>query len=403
MRHIIHINIADFAVAVERVINRGLTDRPVIIAPEGAVRAAVYDMSEEAYQAGVRKGMPLRRARRLVPGAQILPPHPDRYERAMADVFKQALPYSPLIEPGEDDGHLFVDVSGTSRLFGPPADVAWRLRREMRRALDLTPIWSLAANKLTAKVASRLVKPLGEHQVAAGSEATFLAPLPIWLFPGIEQTDLLSLRDFNFTTAAEITALTADQLTVILGSRAAFVREILRGIDEAPVLPAGQRPPQIGLGHEFGTDTNEMHIIEGALFNLVEQAGLRLRRTRRAARRLVVRVTYADGRRRSRQAAARPATANDLTLFESAKKALDLALSRRVRLRHLQLVVGGLVYPPAQRPLFAAEREELDRREALIGSLDRIRGRFGRQAIGFGRSVSQCASEPVDTSACSAA
>jgi DNA polymerase-4 len=278
-------------------------------------------------------------------------------------------------------------VTGTSRLFGPPKDVAWRLRREMRRRLDLDPIWSLAANKLTAKVASRLVKPLGELQVAAGEEAAFLAPLPIWLFPGIERADLLSLRDFNFTTAAEITALTVDQLTVILGSRAAFVRDTLHGVDEDPVLPAGQRPPQIRLGHEFGTDTNDTPRIEAALFGLTETAGLRLRRARRAAGRLGVTVTYADGRRRTRQAAARPATANDLTLFETAKRALHLALGRRVRLRHLQLVCGGLVYPPAQRPLFAAEREALERREALVECLDRIRGRFGRGAVRFGRGL----------------
>ena len=57
--------IADFAVAVERVVDRRLQGRPLIIAPEGSARAVVYDMSEEAYQQGVRKGMALRRARRL--------------------------------------------------------------------------------------------------------------------------------------------------------------------------------------------------------------------------------------------------------------------------------------------------------------------------------------------------
>ncbi len=60
-RAIIHLNVADFAVAVERTLDRRLEGRPVIIAPAGAVRAAVYDMSEEAYRAGVRKGMPLPR------------------------------------------------------------------------------------------------------------------------------------------------------------------------------------------------------------------------------------------------------------------------------------------------------------------------------------------------------
>ena len=64
-RAIIHINIADFAVAVERVVDPRLVNRPVIIAPKGSARAVVYDMSEEAYQSGVRKQMALKRALRL--------------------------------------------------------------------------------------------------------------------------------------------------------------------------------------------------------------------------------------------------------------------------------------------------------------------------------------------------
>ena len=55
-RSIIHLNVADFAVAVERAVDGRLRDRPVIIAPAGAARAAVYDMSEEAYRSGIRKG-----------------------------------------------------------------------------------------------------------------------------------------------------------------------------------------------------------------------------------------------------------------------------------------------------------------------------------------------------------
>ena len=90
-RSIIHLNVADFAVAVERSLDPRLQDRPVVIAPEGAVRAAVYDMSEEAYQCGVRKGMALRRALRCCRDIHVLPPHPDRYEQAMRDLLRQTL------------------------------------------------------------------------------------------------------------------------------------------------------------------------------------------------------------------------------------------------------------------------------------------------------------------------
>ena len=89
-----HLNVADFAVAVERLSEPGLHDRPVIVAPFGAARALVYDMSEEAFQAGIRKHMALERARRLCRDARLVPPRPHRYEKAMAELLRLVRPFS---------------------------------------------------------------------------------------------------------------------------------------------------------------------------------------------------------------------------------------------------------------------------------------------------------------------
>jgi DNA polymerase-4 len=384
-RSIIHLNVADFAVAVERAVDRRLHERPVIIAPEGAVRAAVYDMSNEAYLAGIRKGMALQRAVRLCKDVCILPPHPHRYEQAMRDVLARALPYSPLIETGEDDGHLFMDATGTGRLFGPPRDVAWRLRRQIKSDLGLDPIWSVAPNKLVAKVATRLVKPDGEYIVPAGEEKALLAPLPVRLIPGIERDDLLRLREFNLTHAFQVAALSLEQLEIPFAARARLFYEAVRGIDPSPVLPLGQKPPQVIADHEFGTDTNDAHTLESVLYRLVEQAGARLRRRRRAARRISIFLDYSDGMRRVRQVAARPATANDLTLFELARRALHLAWIRRVRIRHLRLICDRLVFPPAQLELFVADRKADQKRSELVSAIDSVRQRFGPESIRMGR------------------
>jgi DNA polymerase-4 len=384
-RAIIHINVADFAVAVERLADGRLRDRPVIVAPEGAARATVYDMSEEAYRSGVRKSMPLGRARRLCRDARILPPHPARYEQAMADLLRQALPFSPLIEPGEDDGHLFVDVSGTHRIFGPPVDVAWRMRRQTQKTLGLNPIWSLATNKLVAKVASRLVKPLGEYIVAPGDEAALLAPLPLWMIPGIEAHDVRRLQEFNLTRVDQVTALGRAHLRAGFGDRTDFLVKTLRGIDATPVRPVGRRPPRVVLDHTFGTDTHAPVRVEGALYALVERAGRHLRRQGRAARRLGIFVEYSDGRRCIRQAGIRPPTANDLALFPFARRALYTAWRRRVRIRHLRLVCDRLVYPPAQIPLFEDEQRLAARRESIVAVIDKIRDRFGEPAVRLAR------------------
>jgi DNA polymerase-4 len=386
-RSIIHLNVADFAVAVERAVDYRLRDRPVIIAPEGAARAAVYDMSQEAYLAGIRKGMALRHAVRRCRDACILPPHPDRYEQAMRALLKQALPYSPLIENGDDDGHLFMDATGTNRLFGPPVDIAWRLRKQIRTDLRLDPIWSVASNKLVAKVATRLVKPEGEYMVVAGEEISLLAPLPIVMIPGIERNDLLKLQELNLTRVSHLTALSREQLEVPFGAHARFLYEAARGIDTSPVRPVGQKPPRIIAEHEFGNDTNDAAVLEGVLYGLVEQVGSELRRRRQAARRTAIVLDYSDGMRCARQVAAKPATANNLTLFVLAKRALQLAWGRRVRIRHMRLICDRLTFPPAQLELFSADREENKKRDNLIVAIDRIRQRFGNDVLSMGRTL----------------
>ncbi len=384
-RFIIHLNIADFAAAVERRMDRRLEDRPLIIAQAAASRAVVYDMSEEAYAGGIRKGMPLRRAMRRVRDAAVLAPHPDRYERAMGALLKRVLPYSPLIEQGEDDGHLFVDVTGTSRLWGPSVDVAWRLHREIRADLGLDPIWSVAANKLVAKVATRVVKPTGEYIVGSGDEASFLAPLSMGLVPGIEVRDMARLREFNLTRVHQVAALSLNQLEVPFGRQAQFLYEAVRGIDSSPVRSVNRRPPRAVADHTFDDDTNERSVLEGVLYALTEEIAAGLRRRRLATRRIRLVLDHSDGVRRLRQKAFLSATANDLVLFEMVRSVFHQAWKRRVRIRHLRLICDRLLFPPAQIPLFETDRNAMERRNNLIDTLDRIRGRFGHDAVRFAR------------------
>ncbi len=386
-RSIIHINVADFAVAVERVVDTRLRGRPVIIAPEGALRATVYDMSEEAYQNGIRKDMPLRRALRRCPDAVILPPHPDRYERAMTRLLRCALPFSPLVEVTDHKGHLFIDATGTSRLFGPPRDVAWRIRRTVSTDLGIQPVWSVAPNKLVAKVASRTVKPTGEYIVRPGNETAFLSPLPIFLIPGIEPEDLTRLRELNLLLAGQVSQLELPQLDVLFGNRNQCIYRAVRGIDPSPVHPVGKKPPTVKKNHAFGNDTNSTTRVNAVLYSLVELAGAELRTQNLAAGRIRITLDYSDGIRLFRQQRVKPATANDRQLFTAALKVLELAWVRRVRIRHLHLIFDRLTFPPAQMPLFAEDQNKTRIDEGVIKALDAIRGRFGKEAIKVGRTL----------------
>ena len=389
-RSILHFNIADFAVAVEQVADRSLKQRPVIVAPLRAVRAVVYDMSDEAYRAGVRKGMPLTAATRLCRDASVLQPRVDLYRRAMQDFVKEVRGYSPQIEYGVEDGHLFVDLTGTHRLWGPAADIGLRVRREVRNRLELDPIWALGTSRLVAKVASRLVKPVGEYIVAPGEEREFLEPLPVELLPGLQESELRQLREFHIGRIGELAGFSRHQLMVPFGSRCDYLYEVSRGVDHSEVGTESDRSATLEYEQCFATDTNDRKVVEGALAFLVAKTGLELRRRREVARRVGVWICYSDGGHVVRQASVKVGTSSDFTLCRLASEALQRAWLRRVRLRALRLVCDRLHRESPQLSLFPEAGLKELRRDRVLQAMDAIRSRYGHAAIGRGGSPATC-------------
>ncbi len=103
-------------------------------------------MSQQACSQGVRKSMPLERARRLCRDARVVP-LPQHSEKAMRAPDGGRL-WSPLVEVKPDSVHLFLGLPGTTKLFVPYQDVAWGVRRDTSCKLGLNPIWALAPQKL---------------------------------------------------------------------------------------------------------------------------------------------------------------------------------------------------------------------------------------------------------------
>lgn len=379
-RSIIHFNVAGFASKVEQVVDVSLRQRPVIVAPYGAARALVWDMNEEAFQEGIRKGMPLRVACRRCRAARVVEPHTALYERAMEAMFRQAAPFSPCIERGRANGHLFLDMTGTRRLFGPPDEVAWRVRRATRMELGLDPVWTVAGNKLVAKVASRLVKPSGANVVDLGDESAFFAPLPISLLPGLHRIEKLKLEELNLVHMGEVAALSPAQLAVVFGGRARFLHDCVQGRDETPVQANGVHA-RLSFSHVFVNGSNEQHKVKGALRSLVEQTCFALRQRNLAATRFGLALTYSDGVRISRRITAKRPISDDPKLFEMASIMLDRAWQRRVCLRRLGLCCERFFRPKQQLSLFSAAREEDKQQSALLTAMDTIRNRFGHNGI----------------------
>lgn len=378
---ILHINVADFGVAVERVEDCCLRGWPLIIASQHVARSVVYDMSEEAYHSGVRKGMRLTRALRYCRDATVLPPRFDVYRRAMAALIKHANHYSPRLEHGLVDGHIFVDITGTHRLFGPPPDIGWKFRNGVRKSLGIDPIWSIGSSKLVAKVASRLVKPVGEYIVGTGEEGEFLAPLSVCLLPGISVLEMRRIRELNLNRIGELARLSSRQLMVLFGGRGMDIYGLCRGVDKERIAGGNDRDQVICREHQFDTDTNDRQQVRSVVADMVTRAAAELRANRLTGKRIRIRVDYSDGTTKMGQAVGKGGSSDNDVLLELASLALRRAWSRRTRLRGCTLLCDRLHRASTQLPLFPECGEKKQRRKRVAAAVDTIRARFGHSAV----------------------
>ncbi len=378
-RSIVHINIADFAARIEAGSSPSLQDRPVVIAPADAPRAVVYDMNETAFQEGICKGMPLSQVRSRHRGIVILPPRFNRYERVMTEIQKHGLAFTPAVESGRGDGHLFLDITGTGRLYGPPPDVAFRLKKRIKKYLSLDPIWSLATNKLVAKAASRMVKPLGEYIVGPGDEENFLTPLPLSLLPGLTGQEVNTAARFNLETVCQLRQLTAAQLAIPFSERAGTILGMARGLDMEPVRPGPA--PGLTADHEFATDTNDADELKACMAGLAQQICRDLDRRQCRAKMLEVCISYSDGIQH--QARLTQVKEEGLFLFSQVWGLFERVWKRRVRIRHIRLGCHTAAAQPVQADLFRplGQTGKTARYSRVQTAANQVRERFGNAAL----------------------
>jgi DNA polymerase-4 len=370
-REIIHIDIAAFAVAVERVVHPELRRRPVVVAPVGPARSVVTALSPEAWESGIRKGMILARALRRCRDLIVLPPNEPLYARASRALRGILENFSPVWEPA-GYGHAYLDMTGTGRLFGPPRDAAWRAQKEIRQRLHLDAALGVASNKMVSRIAAIVTKPVGLQDVSPGGESAFLAPLPAQLLPGVGPKTQEQLRELNIRLIREVTFMKLDHLMLAFGRFGFVLHQRALGIDDTPVYPP-RAVPAVEEEAILAEDSNDWERLRDTLRELCERTGERLRLQKLRGGRMEVRVRYSDYREIAARAKLVPALQSTAGLSQHAERLLERALVRRTRVRSLHLCLIELSSGPAQLDLFADPA--LQRRARLESALDDLRRR----------------------------
>ena len=374
---ILHVDMDAFYASVEIVKDPSLRGKPVIVGGQGG-RGVVTSASYEARAFGVRSAMPMITAHRLCPDAVYLPNVFDDYQdfsKRIRTVFDS---YSPLVEPLSLD-EAFLDVAGSVKLFGPPVDIAGRIKSDIA-GLGLPCTVGVAPNKFLAKLASTRGKPNGLLVVKSDAVARFLDPLPVDALWGVGAVTAETLRRLGLETVGDVAAMPRRTLERALGdSLGAHLHNLARGIDERAVTPH-EPAKSVGSEETFSFDLDDTSEILREILRLADRTAARLRAKSLCGRTVTLKVRFSNFKTitRSRTVGAELDTAAEIY---SAVKDLYLKLDpQRPRIRLLGVSVTSLVPGPPRRQLLLGEGRPTPWNEAA-GAVDDIRRRFGEGAV----------------------
>ena len=371
---ILHADLDSFYASVEQRDHPRLRGRPVIVGA-GVVLAASY----EARAHGVRTAMPGGRARRLCPDAIVVEPRMPAYSEASKAVYEVFEDTAPRVE-GLSIDEAFLEVRGVRRLSGTPAEIAVRLRRDVRERVGLPITVGIARTKFLAKVASGVAKPDGLLLVPPGRESAFLHPLPVERLWGVGPVTADQLRQRGITTVGQVAQLAEATLVSMLGGAAGrHLHALAHNRDPRPVQ-ARRRRRSIGAQHALGRSRRTHDDVDAVLVGLVDRVTRRMRAAGRIGRTVVLRLRFADFSRATRSHTLAGATARTETILATARGLLATAapLIEREGLTLVGVAVANLDDDTAlQLPLPFGLRDD----DALDAALDEVRDRFGSAAV----------------------
>ena len=364
-----------FFASVEQRDHPELRGKPVAVGLGGSNdRGVVSAASYEARKFGVHSAMPIRTARRLCPDCIFVAVDGAKYQRVSREVMAILRRFTPLVEPVSID-EAFLDVTASRALFGDGEAIARLIKAAVRDELQLTISVGVAATKLVAKIGSDLRKPDGLVVVEPGTEAGFLAPLPISRLWGVGPSTAAALRDFRVVTIGDLAALDRSALVRRFGKHGASLVDRAHGVDPDPVDdPDGAK--SVGHEHTFDEDTSDPEVLERTLLAMSEGVSGRLRHAGLKAGTVTVKIRDTSFNTITRQRGL--PEPSDLT-EPIWRTALELARPemKGKKIRLLGVTASGFGVKE-QLGLFEAYD---DRQRRIVRAADEVRERFGTRAI----------------------
>jgi len=371
-KQIIHMDQDAFFVSVEVKKDPSLIGKPVIIGGSSD-RGVVASCSYEARKFGVHSAMSSRMAKQLCPHAVFIRGNMDEYSKASHEITAILKDRVPLIEKASIDEH-YIDMTGMDR-FHSTHKYAHELRALVIKETGLPISFGLSVNKTVSKMATNECKPNGELNVAQPEVRPFLNPLSIRKIPGLGEKTFVKLSDMGIKKIYTLSQIHPEQMNFLLGKSGLSLLQKSKGIDNSPVIPYSEQK-SIGTQCTFHADSIDIEMINNLLVAQVMDIAFQLREKQKLCACVTVTIRYANFETETRQIAI-AYTSLDTVLISTAKDLFKKMYNRRMLLRLVGVRLSNLVSGFEQIDMYSESQEQY----SLVQALDKIRKRFGQDAV----------------------
>lgn len=268
---IAHFDLDAFYASVAQLDDPSLRGQPLAVSGSSR-RAVVLTASYEARPFGVRSAMPLYRARELCPQLVVVPPNGARYREISKACFAIFEDGANAVE-GLSLDEAFVDVPADS--IEAAVEYAERVRARVRDEVGMSVSAGVSTQKMVAKIACDEAKPNGLKAVPAGSEAEYLAAMPVGRLWGVGPKTQLRLAAERLDTIGQLAVLPDEALLRLFGRWGRELRELARGNDTRKVEP-DRETSSVSSETTFEYDSRDYAELRGTLRELSVDVAERL-------------------------------------------------------------------------------------------------------------------------------
>lgn len=256
-------------------------------------RSIVTAASIPAKKAGIKTAEPVSMALRKCPGLIVVKGDWEWYRRCSEGFIEICRRYSPILQQFSID-ECFIDM--TLRNWGEdPADVATRLKDEIKNTLGFTVNVGIGSNKLLAKMASEFEKPDKVHTLWQEEVPEKMWPLDVRELLWVGKKTEEKLKMYGIHTIGDLAGRSIGSLTRLVGKKfAAQMLDNANGRDNSPVETEIPEAKSISAERTFPNDIGTEKDIDRALFNVACIVAHRLRRAKFHTSCISVFIKYRD-------------------------------------------------------------------------------------------------------------